>query len=86
MGPELATAVGNHHNVGDGPDDLRCLIHIANNLCKDLGLGYLEGERGQYNKEVLDTLGLEQSNIGLIRASLADELVGEIKSMVEQCL
>ena len=85
MGPELAGAVGSHHTVGDEPDDLRCLIHISNNLCKDLGLGYLDGERGQYSKEVLDTLGLEQNNIGLIRASLADELVGEIKQIVEQC-
>ena len=86
MAEELVTAVGTHHNQGDVPSELTCLVHIANNLCKDLGLGCIEGERGQYSKDVLEKLGLEQSNINAIKRSLADDLVVEIKQMVEQCI
>ena len=86
MGEELASAVGTHHASDKDPSELVCLLHIANNLCKDLGLGYLPEERGQYSKEVLETLGMTSSSVALLRSSLADNLTGEIKRMVEQCL
>ena len=42
LGQELVEAVGTHHSIGDEPGDLVCLIHLANNICKDLGLSYFE--------------------------------------------
>jgi hypothetical protein len=52
MGEEIAQVVGTHHSLDETPGDLACLLHMANNLCKDLGLGYLADEKGQYSQVV----------------------------------
>ena len=86
LGKEIAEVVGQHHNPGKDPGNLACLLHMANNLCKDLGLGYLPNEKGRYSKSVLKALNMELSDIKALRESLAEETVDEIKNAVEQCL
>ncbi len=38
---------------GDDPTPLTCLIHMADNLCKDLGLSYLPEEVSRYDPRVM---------------------------------
>ena len=86
MGEELAQAVGSHHAVGDDPAPLVCLIHMADNLCKDLGLSYLPDEISRYDPRVLKKLKLVEDNISVLRETLAEDVPDEVKSMVDQCL
>ena len=85
MGPELAIGVGRHHTVGKSPSSLVCLIHLANNLCRDLGLGYFEEEQGVYSKAVLNKLNLTREDVKSLQETLGDEIVGEVKELVGQC-
>jgi len=86
MGESLASAVGNHHSIGEGPSPLVCLIHMADNLCKDLGLGYMEEEKGLYDERVLEALGIQESDLDAVRETLAEDAVEEVRNMVDQCL
>ena len=86
MGEELSQAVGSHHSVGDDPTPLTCLIHMADNLCKDLGLSYLPEESSRYDPRVLKKLKLVEDNLPVLRETLAEDIAEEVKSMVDQCL
>ena len=86
LGEELSNVLGSHHGLGDDPSDLACLIHMANNLCKDLGLGYLPGDSGNYHRQVLKKLNMGSADVEVLKNELAETAVGEIKAMVEQCM
>ena len=85
VGEELVTAVGTHHSTGDRPGDLVCLLHMANNLCKDLGMAYLEGEISAYSDGVLRTLKLDKGKLGELRETIGDSVTDEIKLLVDRC-
>ena len=59
---------------------------MANNLCKDLGLGYLPGDSGRFNRQVLKKLNLDEAGLEALKSEMRAEAVGEIKAMVEQCM
>ena len=86
MGESITTVVGNHHSLGDEPDELACLVHMANNLSKELGLSYLQDEEPQYNDVVLEKLEIGQEEIDSLKETLAEDTLEEVKSMVDQCL
>ena len=86
MGEGVVQAVGNHHAIPEDSADLDCLLHIANGLCKDLGLGYFTDEAGEYDPEILDRLGISGEQMEVARDTLASDIVPEIKEMVEACL
>lgn len=86
MGEELAGSVGAHHTVGEDPTPLVCLIHVADNLCKDMGLGYGEEETGHYNPKALARLGLKKEDLESLRETLTADVGDEVTSMVAQCL
>ena len=86
MAPKLAASVGHHHTVGKSPPELVCLLHMANNLCRDLGLGYFADERGVYSPSVLRKLGFQAEDLHELKDALGDEVVGEIKELVGQCI
>jgi hypothetical protein len=86
MGEEAVAAVGLHHGAGEDPSDLLCLVHMANNLSKDLGLGYLPGEESEYAEGVLKKLGLDEGKLQGLRDSLAEDIVEEIRTVVSQCM
>ena len=71
---------------GDDPTPLTCLIHMADNLCKDLGLSYLPEEVSRYDPRVMKKLKLVEDNIPVLRGALAEDIADEVKSMVDQCL
>ena len=54
------------------------LVHVANNLCKDLGLGYLLGEQPEYDVDVLEALRIDQGRLEVLRERLAADVVDEI--------
>ena len=85
VGKELADAVGAHDSVGQAPGDLVCLIHVANNVSKELDLGYMPEEEPNYNPEVLKALGLDKSRVGALRGRLGDDVVAEIGDVVDHC-
>ena len=86
VGEELVNVVGSHHSLGPKPGSLQCLLHLADNICKDLGRGYLPDETGQYDENVLSTLGLDAEKVGVIKDSLDETLDEQIDEIVEQCM
>ena len=85
-GEELVDVVGSHHSFGSSPNSLKCLLHLSNNLVKDLGRGYLPDERGQYDPNVLSALGLDEGKIEEIKESLDESFEDQINEIVEQCM
>jgi HD-like signal output (HDOD) protein len=85
-GRSLVEAVGTHHTTGGAPGALVCLLHVANNLCKELGLGYLPGESARYSPAVLGALRLRQEDLSELARSLGAELRDHIEQTVENCL
>lgn len=86
MGETLAAAVGNHHGPGEDPSALLCLIHMADNLCKELGLGYLPSDKGRYDALVLQQLKLKRDDVVALRNALAEDVKDEVKGLVDLCL
>ena len=84
VGPRLVKAVGAHHTGGKAPDGLVCLLHMADNLSKDLGFGCVATERGEYSESVLQKLGLTLEGVNEIKASLGDSMAAEIKDVVHR--
>ena len=85
VGNQMVDAVGSHHTTGSNPDGLVCLVHVADNLCKDLGMGYLPEERGRYNAAVLKALKLEKTNLKELKDRL-HPVVEQTRLMVDQCM
>ena len=85
MGEDSVAAVAKHHDA-PGAAELVSLVHVANNLSKDLGLGYLPGEDPDYDPDVLAAVGIDQSKLEALRDEFATEVVDEIKAMVDQCM
>ena len=42
-------------------------LHVANNLCKDIGLSYLYEEAGAYDDAVLTKLNLDEAKVAACR-------------------
>ncbi len=85
VGEQLVEAVGTHHTVGATPSDLVCLLHLADELSKELGFGYLEEEPRLYAAEVLRKLGLETSDVVGLRDRLSNDLPDQIRVVVDRC-
>jgi HD-like signal output (HDOD) protein len=86
MGAELVEVVGAHHDPGDAPGPLICLVHLANNLCKDLGLSCLPDEKAEYSAAVLEALGLQLEDVQQIKEVLGGSVIEEIKELVDRCI
>ena len=85
-GEDLVEVVGSHHRFGSSPRPLACIVHLANNLIKDMGRGYIPNEPAEYDPNVLNALGLNETKVGAIREQLDEELEGQIDEIVEQCM
>ena len=85
-GEELLDVVGSHDTVAKQPSPLVCLVHIADNLAKDFGLGYLPEERANYSATVLIALGLSKDDLEHVKVSIEPSLVAEIAELVNYCL
>ena len=85
VGEQLVRAVGEHHS-GKKPSDLVCLLHLANNLCKDLGKGYMQEETSLYRAEVLQKLNISREDMERVRDQLGEQMIGEIDDLVDRCV
>ncbi|MBM3280377.1 MAG: hypothetical protein FJY95_20200 [Candidatus Handelsmanbacteria bacterium] len=72
---EVVEAVGTHHHTGPAPSSLVCQVHVANNLCIELGLAYLPDEPSRYSDTVLKNL----------RDLLGKPMVLQIKKIFNRC-
>ena len=62
------------------------LTHMADNLCKKIGLGYLPEEPSRYDPRVIKKLKLVDGNVPVLREALAEDNLEEVKNMVDQCM
>ena len=51
-----------------------------------MGRGYIPNEPAEYDPNVLNALGLNETKVGAIREQLDEELEGQIDEIVEQCM
>ena len=86
MPTELVAAVGLHHATGDTPSPLVALVHVANNITKEIGLGYIEDEPAQYTDGAFKALKIGPQIIRHLKAVMSDEVVGQVKQLVRQCM
>ena len=84
--PEVVEAVGTHHTTGGFPKPLVCLIHLADNLCKGLGLGYVPEEQELYNASVLSALKLTRKDMQKLKDSLGESLIEQIEELTSRCM
>ena len=82
---DLAQSVGTHHHPDKVPRALTTLIHLADNLCKDLELGYLPHERGVYSPWVLSRLNLKRGDLQKLREGTGAQLASEIRELASRC-
>lgn len=85
MGVDLVDTVGGHHTLQEPLSDLLCLVHVANNLAKEVGKGYLPDEEPLYNQNVLRRLRLSRREVRELSKDLGDDLSASIAQMVDQC-
>lgn len=86
MAPDIVEAVSQHHTPDEAPLPLTCLIHLADNLCKELGLGYLPDEKATYSREALRAVKLKREEVDNLKEQLGESTVEEIRQQVEQYL
>ena len=86
MGPELAEAAGSHHGRGDELSPLVCLVHVANNLCNEMGLSYPPGDPPAYSDTVMRALNVQPNDLEQVRLALGDEPAVEVAELVDRCL
>ena len=85
MAQELVSAVANHSDPDPLPRPLVSLVHLGDQICKDLGLGYVHGERGDYSDSVLRALNVDRDRLDQLRDDLRENMVDEIMDVVDRC-
>ncbi len=85
MAQELVSAVANHSDPDPLPRPLVSLVHLGDQICKDLGLGYTHGERGDYSDSVLRALNIDHDRLNQLREDLSENMVDEIMDVVDRC-
>ena len=82
---DVVQAVKLHHRPESPPLPLVSLVHLSDNLCKDMGMSYVPGERGQYSDAVLRSLQLSRAGLDQLRERLRRSVAGEIEDLFERC-
>ena len=86
VGENLVEAVGRHNSPGQSPAPLTCLLHLADNLCKELGAGYLAEEPVTYANSALNALDLKEEDVDGFKEALGQQVLDEIRELVDHCL
>ena len=77
--------MANHSDPDPLPRPLVSLVHLGDQICKDLGLGYTHGERGDYSDSVLRALNIDHDRLNQLREDLSENMVDEIMDVVDRC-
>ncbi|MEW6750857.1 MAG: HDOD domain-containing protein [Candidatus Latescibacterota bacterium] len=86
VGGELLEAVSLHDTVGEDPSALVSLVHVADNLSLQVGLGYLPEETPHYAPAALRRLQLDLPGVNRLAESLGEGIGQEVDELVERCL
>jgi hypothetical protein len=62
------------------------LVHVANNLAKQLGFAYEPEEEVRYSASVLMAVGLKRRDIDGLRTTLGESAAADIEDIVGRCM
>ncbi|MBT4098660.1 MAG: HDOD domain-containing protein [Gemmatimonadetes bacterium] len=85
VGEQLVEAVGCHHTTGSDPSDLTCILHVADNLAKGLGFGYLTQEPLLWSADVLSRLDLMPDTAAALVDKIGQDISERITELVDHC-
>ena len=86
MPDSIVRAVRLHHIPGDAPEPLTSLVHVANNLTSEIGLGYPENAAIEYERPALDRIKLRIADVRRLKDRYGSTVVEEVKQLVDQCM
>jgi len=85
--PRAVVEAAATHNTPPGqPRPVVSLVHVANNLAKELGFGYLPEEGARYSTSVLVSLGLKRRQMGELRGALGETVAADVEDIVARCM
>ncbi len=85
MPRDVVQAVSEHQRPPSPPSPLVSLVHLADNLCKDMGMGYVPSERGEYSDAVLRSLGLSRGDVEQLAKRLRPSVSEEVEDLFARC-
>ena len=65
---------------------MECVVHLADNLSKAVGLGFLPGEEPEYDEKAMAQVGVSTAAIENIQQELEQDTVEQIRTVVTQCM
>ena len=86
MPNSLVRAIGLHHVTSETPGTLVSLIHVANGLVKEIGLGYSENEASDYTRHALDCLKIGRPDLRRLKDELGPTVESEVAELVKQTM
>ena len=86
MPSDLIRAVGLHHVLGERPSPLTSLIHVADCITKELGLGMIEDEAVDYDRRALGVLKLRREDARNLSKSYSGDVKNEVLRLVKECM
>ena len=86
MSNSLVRAIGLHHVTSETPGTLVSIIHVANGLVKELGLGYSENEPSDYTRHALDCLKIGRPDLRRLKDELGPTVQSEVRALVKECM
>lgn len=82
---QLVEAVGFHHELNASSPAVCHLIHLSNQLSKDIGMGYTPGERGTYSTATLRHFAIDAQQVKTLRNDLRAGICESVARIIEQC-
>ncbi len=86
MPSNITRAVGLHHALGERPPALTGLVHIADNMAKEMGLGLTEEEPANYNRDVLKQFGMKRETVRKVVSNLSSMVKTEVRRLLKECM
>lgn len=86
MPSEITRAVGLHHVLGERPAPLTALVHVADGIAHEMGLGLMEDEAVTYDRKALAVLQLKREDVRTMSKNYASLVKGEVRRLVKECM
>jgi HD-like signal output (HDOD) protein len=82
----VVEAIRRHHSPGEQAPPLVCLIHLADHLCKAIGLSCMANEPSGCNPFVLDRVGVPLADLSRMADELRgrDSVTGRVMALVQR--
>ena len=82
MNQQITDWVKTHDSIEGSPTALQCLLHVANNISKEIGFGYPPEQEVTYNPAVLNALSMSKEELDGIREQIEDSLMNDVKQLL----